>query len=50
IEFYQQLTNQQLSKAQALQNAQKMMLTDSKYVHFQHPYYWSAFLLIGNWF
>ncbi|MDM8564424.1 CHAT domain-containing protein [Candidatus Halobeggiatoa sp. HSG11] len=50
IEFYQQLTNQKLTKAQALQNAQKMMLTDAKYVNFQHPYYWSAFLLIGNWF
>ncbi len=50
IEFYQQLTNTKLTKAQALQNAQKMMLTNAKYAQFQHPYYWSAFLLIGNWF
>ncbi|HEC84931.1 MAG TPA: CHAT domain-containing protein [Thioploca sp.] len=49
IEFYRQLTNPTVSKAQALQNAQKMMLTNQKYVHFRHPYYWSAFLLIGNW-
>jgi len=49
IEFYQQLANQRLSKAQALQKAQKMMLNNRKYRQFQHPYYWSAFLLIGNW-
>ncbi len=50
IEFYQQLTNSKLTKAQALQNAQNMMLTNAKYAQFQHPYYWSAFLLIGNWY
>ncbi|MDM8568226.1 CHAT domain-containing protein [Thiotrichales bacterium HSG1] len=50
IEFYKQLSNQKLTKAQALQNAQKMMLTDADHVHFRHPYYWSAFLLIGNWY
>ncbi|MFK5970656.1 MAG: CHAT domain-containing protein [Candidatus Marithrix sp.] len=50
IEFYQQLTNSKLTKAQALQNAQNMMLTNTKYAQFQHPYYWSAFLLIGNWY
>jgi CHAT domain-containing protein len=50
LEFYQQLTNPNVSKAQALQNAQKMMLTDKKYAQFRHPYYWSAFLLIGSWF
>ncbi|HHB93155.1 MAG TPA: CHAT domain-containing protein [Thioploca sp.] len=50
IEFYQQLTNSKLTKAQALKNAQIMMLTNAKYAQFQHPYYWSAFLLIGNWY
>jgi len=50
IEFYRQLQNPALSKAEALQNAQKMMLTNKDYVHYQHPYYWAAFLLIGNWF
>ena len=50
IEFYQQLTNPKFTKAQALQNAQKTMLTNAKYAQFQHPYYWSAFLLIGNWY
>ncbi|RKZ41382.1 MAG: hypothetical protein DRQ49_05320 [Gammaproteobacteria bacterium] len=50
MEFYRQLQNPALSKAEALQNAQKMMLTNKDYVHYQHPYYWAAFLLIGNWF
>ncbi|EDN70441.1 TPR repeat containing protein [Beggiatoa sp. PS] len=49
LEFYKQLQNPNISKAQALQIAQKMMLNDEKYILFQHPYYWSAFLLIGNW-
>ncbi len=49
VEFYRQLKNRRLSKAVALQNAQKIMLTDRKYRAYQHPYFWSAFLLIGNW-
>jgi CHAT domain-containing protein len=49
IEFYSQLHNLSLSKAKALQQAQIRMLTDKNYVRYQHPYYWSAFLLIGNW-
>ena len=48
IEFYQQLANS-MSKAKALQKAQTMMLTDKNYLRYRHPYYWSAFLLIGNW-
>jgi CHAT domain-containing protein len=50
IEFYRQLQTPGLSKAKALQNAQKKMLTDKNYVRYRHPYYWSAFLLIGHWF
>jgi CHAT domain-containing protein len=49
IEFYRQLQNGH-SKAKALQKAQSMMLTDKRYATHQHPYFWSAFLLIGNWF
>ncbi len=49
IEFYRQLTNPTISKAKALQNAQKLILTDQQYVRYRHPYYWSAFLLIGYW-
>jgi CHAT domain-containing protein len=45
-EFYQQLQNPALSKAQALQNAQKKLAKKRK---FRHPAYWAPFLLIGNW-
>lgn len=46
VEFYRQLQNPTLSKAQALQNAQKKLATQPQ---FRHPIYWSPFLLIGNW-
>ncbi len=45
-EFYNQLKNSKLSKAQALQNAQKKLISEHT---FRHPVYWAAFLLIGNW-
>jgi CHAT domain-containing protein/Tfp pilus assembly protein PilF len=44
-DFYHQL-QKPLSKAKALQNAQKIVLAQRR---FRHPAYWSAFLLIGNW-
>jgi CHAT domain-containing protein/uncharacterized protein HemY len=45
--FYQKLIdNPQLSKAQALQEAQKTLIANTK---FRHPAYWAPFLLIGNW-
>jgi CHAT domain-containing protein len=46
IEFYTQLKNPALSKAQALQKAQQKFLN---HPWFRHPSYWSSFLLIGNW-
>ncbi len=46
VEFYRQLQNAKLSKAQALQNAQKSLIQQR---HLRHPVYWSPFLLIGNW-
>jgi CHAT domain-containing protein len=45
-EFYRQLQSSTLSKAQALQNAQKKLIGSSEY---RHPVYWAPFLLIGNW-
>ncbi|CDH45159.1 CHAT domain-containing protein [Candidatus Contendibacter odensensis] len=45
-EFYRQLQNPNQSKAKALQQAQLQLLSDRRY---QHPGYWSPFLLIGNW-
>jgi CHAT domain-containing protein/Tfp pilus assembly protein PilF len=43
-EFYRQLKSS--SKAQALQKAQTHLIQHTAY---QHPYFWSPFLLIGNW-
>ncbi len=45
-DFYRQLQNPELSKAQALQNAQRNLASKRKY---RHPAYWAPFLLIGNW-
>lgn len=46
IEFYRQMKGESISKARALQKAQLKLLSDARY---RHPYYWSPFLLIGNW-
>jgi CHAT domain-containing protein len=35
-----------LSKAAALRNAQVKLLNSTQY---HHPYYWAAFVLVGNW-
>jgi len=45
-EFYRQLRNPSLSKAVALQRAQMKLLSDRVY---EHPAYWSSFLLLNNW-
>jgi CHAT domain-containing protein len=45
-EFYRQLRNPALSKAVALQRAQLRLLSDRIY---EHPAYWSPFLLLNNW-
>ncbi len=45
-EFYTQLRDQAISKAVALQRAQQKLVHDPNHAH---PYYWSPFLLIGNW-
>ncbi|TVQ47731.1 MAG: CHAT domain-containing protein [Gloeocapsa sp. DLM2.Bin57] len=45
--FYQNLTQEKVTKAQALRQAQVAMLEDENY---NHPYYWSSFILLGNWF
>ncbi|MCK4743785.1 MAG: CHAT domain-containing protein [Sulfuriflexus sp.] len=44
--FYDKLRVDELSKAKALQQAQLSLMKDKRY---QHPSYWSPFLLIGNW-
>ncbi len=45
-DFYRQLYESSVSKAVALQRAQLKLLQDSIY---QHPAYWSPFLLLSNW-
>ncbi|MEP6389072.1 MAG: CHAT domain-containing protein [Halioglobus sp.] len=45
-QFYQSLKSGQYSKAQTLRRAQLELMKDETY---SHPFYWSPFLLIGNW-
>ena len=45
-EFYRQLDESTLSKAEALRAAQIYLLEQPRY---RHPSYWAPFLLIGNW-
>ena len=46
IAFYQAIKKPATTKAEALRQAQLSLLRSPKY---QHPYYWSAFVLVGNW-
>ena len=43
--FYATLKQQNLTKAAALQNAQISLINN---IIYEHPYYWSSFILIGN--
>jgi CHAT domain-containing protein len=45
-QFYRELTSKQLTKAEALRQAQLALLNNPKY---QHPLFWSAYVLVGNW-
>jgi CHAT domain-containing protein len=45
-EFYRRLRDPQVSRAVALQDAQRTLLDDLRY---RHPGYWSAFVLISDW-
>lgn len=45
-EFYRQLKTPGLSKAKAMQNVQKKLIAQRRYLH---PLYWGPFLVIGNW-
>ncbi|MGK7934669.1 MAG: CHAT domain-containing protein [Xenococcaceae cyanobacterium] len=44
--FYQELAQGNVTKAEALRRAQISILNQEK---FSHPFYWSAFILVGNW-
>ena len=45
--FYTNLQNPNLNKAQALQLAQKEFIQQGGI--YSHPAYWAPFILIGNW-
>ena len=47
VEFYRQLGDTSLSKAQALQRAQMALAAPGS--SFDHPKFWAPFLLISNW-
>lgn len=45
-QFYQQLATQTISKAEALRQAQLALLQNRWY---KHPFYWAAYILVGDW-
>ncbi|MDJ0648171.1 MAG: CHAT domain-containing protein [Xenococcaceae cyanobacterium MO_188.B19] len=45
-QLYQQLVTNPTNKAEALRQAQLSLLQQDQ---FTHPYFWSAFVLVGNW-
>ncbi len=45
-EFYRQLKENKVSKATALRRAQLKLLRSKAY---NHPYFWSPFIMINNW-
>lgn len=47
IRFYQELSKGNVTKAEALRRAQQSILQQEE---LSHPYFWSAFVLLGNWF
>ena len=44
--FYQNLVTKKLGKAESLKLAQQSLL---QYPQYRAPYYWAAFVLVGNW-
>ncbi|MCL1474987.1 CHAT domain-containing protein [Argonema antarcticum] len=50
ILFYQELKKPQLTKAEALRQAQLAILKNYPDRDYQKPYYWAPFIMVGNWF
>jgi CHAT domain-containing protein len=46
VQFYKNLKKPGISKAEALRQAQLTFIQDAD---FDHPFYWSPFVLVGNW-
>lgn len=52
VRFYQQLNDSTVTKAEALRRAQLSFLQDQKNgasSELSRPYFWSPFILVGNW-
>ena len=47
-EFYRQLANTNVTKAEALQRAQLALWTNNSQ-DLKRPYFWAAYVLVGNW-
>ena len=45
-EFYHELADKKLPKAEAVRQAQLHLLNDSWH---RHPFYWAPYVLLGNW-
>lgn len=45
--FYKEVATRQVTKAVALQRAQREILADPLFR--RHPYFWAPFILVGNW-
>ena len=46
-EFYRELANTKVTKAEALRRAQVMLL--KKYPNYERPQFWAPYVLVGNW-
>ena len=49
LRFYQQLSNPEISKAEAIRNTQLAFLSEYADTDYNRPYYWAPFILVGNW-
>ena len=49
IQFYKQFNNSQVTKSEALRNAQLAFLRNYPNTDYNRPYHWGAFILVGNW-
>jgi CHAT domain-containing protein len=47
--LYEYLLRPDVSKAEAVRQAQLVLLQDPQYEQFRHPRYWSSYILAGNW-
>jgi len=47
-DFYHELVDKKLPKAEAVRQAQLSLIHDSNSWH-KHPFYWAPYVLLGNW-